>query len=619
MPMRTPAGKVAIAALIVLAGCPTRFDPRADPVKGSPDAAADKAYREARARLDVGDLREASSRFAEFREKYPNDPLAPSATLGEARARLGLNEGQKAKELLESIKVPEDAANDPMRARTAYLLGFALHKTGDFRRARDLLRPFSGQLASGDDAIELHAVLGDCAAHLNDIEDALKEYELFFSGARPAEKLYLRDQAAALVTKLTADDALRIWNNMAKDGLAAAYLGRRVAADRRAAGDENMARVILDQSRNARERIGLEDGKAPARADSERAIGLLLPLTGKGRPLGERALRGALLAADLAGGGGLSSGLPIELKVRDSASDPARALTAIEELEGERVAAVLGPPDRAEAGQVAPRAEALGIPFVQLAPDSVRRGDLVFKMVRPSSATAAALVQRAKKNGARSVAILAPDSVFGRALGQAFKEAAQGAGLKVVADVKFPEGSTTFVDPVKRVMAARPDALLVPAAASQLSLIAPQMSSSGLTAMPGVKPGGKEAKLYATSDGITPQFLQSTAKYLQGAVLGPTFYPDVNEPRVAAFVDRYRAAYGEEPSSLDALAYDAVRAVRIAIDHHGGGNPSRAGVASQMAQLSESGITGDVSFTAMERSGSAPLYVVDGNGLTRLK
>jgi branched-chain amino acid transport system substrate-binding protein len=611
--MRTRAGKGALAALIVLAGCPTRFDPRADTVKSSPDPAADNAYRQARARLDIGDLKEALARFSEFREKWPNDPLAPSAALGEARARLGLNEPKKAREVLEGLRVPDsDPTAEVMKQRTAFLLGLSMARTGDCRGARERLRPFSDKIAPGDDAVELHAALADCAVRAADYDEALREYDTWFAAARPAEKLYLRDQVAALTAKLSAPDAQRLWNGVAKDSLSAAYLGRRVAADRRAAGDEQMARVVLDQSRGARDRVGLEEAKGTTARETDRAIGLVLPLSGKGRALGERALRGALLAADLAGGG-LPGGLPIELRVRDSASDPTRAQSAVEELLDERVAAVLGSPDKAESGQAAARAEQLGVPYLALAPDDVRRGELVFKMVRPRSSAARALVSRAQKGGAKKVAVLAPDSAFGRSFAQGIVDAARAANLRVVADVRFPEGSTTFVDQARKIQAARPDALLIPASAGQIALIAPQLAANGLVRMAGVKPTGGEATIYATCDGITPQFLQSTAKYLQGAILAPTFYADPNEQHLASFVERYRNAFGEDPGTLDALAYDAVRAVRLALDH-GDGAPSRSALAAQLSHLGESGLTGDLSFAAGgERTGSGVMFVIDGD------
>src|SRR5207302_3160804 len=98
-----------------------------------------------------------------------NDPLAPSARIGQARAELALNEGQKAKETLAPVA---GAAEDPTAARARYLLGLALHKTHDYGRSRELLKPFVAQIASGDDAVELPAILADDALHLDDVADA---------------------------------------------------------------------------------------------------------------------------------------------------------------------------------------------------------------------------------------------------------------------------------------------------------------------------------------------------------------------------------------------------------------------------------------------------------------
>ena len=111
---------------------------------------------------------------------------------------------------------------------------------------------------------------------------------------------------------------------------------------------------------------------------------------------------------------------------------------------------------------------------------------------------------------------------------------------------------------------------------------------------------------------------QDGGQYLQGAVLAPVFYADASDARVAGFVDRYRAAYGEEPSVLDAIAFDAVRAARIALDHEGG-QPNRGALATQLAKLGETGLTGDLSFTAAgERAGTPPLYVVDDGSVHAL-
>jgi ABC-type branched-subunit amino acid transport system substrate-binding protein len=598
-------GAVALSMLAVLTGCPKRFDPRAETVRQSPDSEADRAYHEAKARLDIGDAHEAEERFADFLRKYPSDPLAPSARIGQARAELMLNQPKKAKEILEPVAAPD---NDPTAARARYLLGLTLHKTGEWSRSRQLLRQFATNIASGDDSVELHAVLGDDAAHLEDWQDALVEYSAFFTGARPAEKLYLKDRVSEVVARLPPAEATRLWNALPRDTLAAAYLGKRVAA---MTSNPAEARAVLDASKGARERAGMEEAKESRAAKREggRVIGLVVPLSGRQRALGERALRGALLAADLMAPPNLPGGVPLELKVRDSGSDPARASAAVEDLVKQGVAAIVGSPDRIEAQSAVPRAAELGVPFLELAPDETRRGETTFKLVRQTEARARELARLAVRRGARSVAVLAPDSAYGRAMAAAFVDEAHRLNVRVAGDLRYPETATTFIEPVRRLQQGSPQALFVPAPATELQLIAPQLASSGVTRMPGVKPTGKQTQLYATADGLNDRFVQSTAKYLDGAILAPVFFPDTGDPRAAEFLSRYRAAYNEEPSSLDALAYDAVRALRIAIEHADG---STAALANALSHLGETGLTGEIAFTAGgDRAGVPPLYTID--------
>ncbi|GLW56766.1 ABC transporter substrate-binding protein [Kitasatospora phosalacinea] len=94
-------------------------------------------------------------------------------------------------------------------------------------------------------------------------------------------------------------------------------------------------------------------------------VGALVPL---GRPgwaaAGRQLLAGLELGvADVNAAGGIG-GRPVELLVRDTAADPARAVAAVEELAGLGVSALVGEYHSVVARAVATRAEALALPYV---------------------------------------------------------------------------------------------------------------------------------------------------------------------------------------------------------------------------------------------------------------
>lgn len=618
----------AIAALVplVVAGCPSRFDPRAEPLQASsPDPAAQRAYQEARRRLDAADFVDARMRFHEFQSQHAGDPLAPGAQLWEARAALSVGDGRAAIPLVE----PLAGRADPVGERARLLLGLALAESegaGDSERARQLLLPFVGQLAAGDDLTEVHAALAEAAAHSGHLAEALAEYQRFLEGARPVERDYIRERAGKLAAALPAGEAMALYEAAPKDGLACALLGPRLADLRRAAGDEPAARLIADESRAARRRLALELPGEAAGTIEQYAIGLALPLSGRNRLTGERALRGALLAAESLPPGAAS----FDLRVRDTESNPERAAAAMDELAREGVAAVVGSPDRVEALAQAARAEALGLPLLELAPDETRHGGYTFKLIRPNPARSEALAVRAVGLGVTRLGVLYPDSPYGHKMAESFSAAARSRGAKVVAEIAYNEKSTTFITQAKKLAAAKVDGVFVPAPASQLELIASQLAATGLTRTQGARErkGAPAATLFATADGLSVKLLQSAGRYVQGAVFAPVYYADAADAEkaqplavgnLAPFVDRFRAAYGEEPAAADALAFDAVRAARVALGkvdpNHG-----RADLVRLLIAGKDQGVTGPLGFIATgERAGTPQLYVVDGETIRPLK
>ena len=97
------------------------------------------------------------------------------------------------------------------------------------------------------------------------------------------------------------------------------------------------------------------------------AVSRILPLSGRGREVGEAALHGLLLAVEQAGS-------KVRVVYRDDAGDPARAVAALEDLVSlHRAIAVIGPLTAGPAQAVVERAEALSVPVIALHPDAPPR------------------------------------------------------------------------------------------------------------------------------------------------------------------------------------------------------------------------------------------------------
>ncbi|WP_159041329.1 ABC transporter substrate-binding protein, partial [Streptomyces sp. WM4235] len=106
-------------------------------------------------------------------------------------------------------------------------------------------------------------------------------------------------------------------------------------------------------------------GGAPRTDGASVRIGALVPLTRPGWiEAGRHVLAGMELAVREVNDAGGIVGEPLELVVRDTAADPRRAATAVDELERLGVAAVAGEYHTGVARAAAAPADALRVPFL---------------------------------------------------------------------------------------------------------------------------------------------------------------------------------------------------------------------------------------------------------------
>jgi branched-chain amino acid transport system substrate-binding protein len=610
-------GRWAVLALVlVLLGCPPRFDPRAAPVRPSPDAAADAAFRDARARFDAGAFDEARTKLEAFVARYAGDPLRPVAETYLGRIAFGKRDWARARTLLRGPA----ASSDPAVAEPArYHLGLTVHRLGDHAEARRLLRPFVGRVTGNDDA-ELRGTLADAGAKLGDVPGALADYEAFYRVAREHERAWIRERAEALAAGPPPAQLPTLYAAAPRGSLAAAVLGNRLAA---IAVDPQRRQAVLGEIRAARLAFGLAvSGAAWPGSEAEgdaRMVGCLLPLSGKTHAVGEGAMRGALLGANAQSGAGADR---VQLAVRDTKGDPGRAAQAVRELAGEGVIAIVGPIDRREAAAAARAAESLSVPLLALdVSDGTSPQAGLFHALPTPAARAAALATWAAAHGVRKVAVAAPDNPYGKKQAAAFATAARAAGLQVVADERYDPQATSFGPLVNRLKAHPFQGLFVPDRAGALELLAPALARAGIWARAAGGPAGKKVRnivLLSTAEGLSTKLVRAAGRYVQGAVLAPGFYADAEDERVQPFVQSFRDAYGDEPGLFEAFAHDAVRALRSVA---AGGARTRADVRARLQRgASHPGVTGHISFGPDGQRADAPLlYQVDGERIRLLR
>ena len=177
--------------------------------------------------------------------------------------------------------------------------------------------------------------------------------------------------------------------------------------------------------------------------------GCVLPLSGSYAIFGQRALNGIELAlSQIVEVGG---GIPFSIIVKDSRSDPAVAIKAVDQLDQQKVGAILGPMSAAEAASES--AQARGIPILVFTqrdgiPDI---GTYVFRnFITPQTQVRSLVSFAVEELGAKRFAVLYPDENYGRRYMNLFwDEVVNYGGVVNGVETYDPEG-TDFAKPIKK-------------------------------------------------------------------------------------------------------------------------------------------------------------------------
>jgi len=288
-------------------------------------------------------------------------------------------------------------------------------------------------------------------------------------------------------------------------------------------------------------------------ASAQITIGVDLSTTGPAAAIGIQSNNAIRLWPDTLGG------QPARYVVLDDGSDVTRAVRNMRKLTSEdRVDAIVGPNLTASALAALDVLQESGTPMVALAasavivePQSDPKKRWAFKMPQNDSLMASILVEHMRKHGVKTVGFIGFADSYGESWWKEFNEAAQG-NPKVVAQERFQRTDPSVMAQVLKIIAAKPDAVLVAGSGTPAAL--PQQT---------LVERGYDKPIYQTHGIGTLEFLQLGGKSVEATLFptGPAVVarelPDSNPVKKVAveFADRYEAEYGA--GTLTQFAGDA--------------------------------------------------------------
>jgi len=326
-------------------------------------------------------------------------------------------------------------------------------------------------------------------------------------------------------------------------------------------------------------------------AQPRKAIGVVLPLSGKWKSVGQKMLKGVMLAS---GAFSASEAPDVDYLIRDYGNDEAQILTIIDELDREgQVLAIIGPIGNSASDIACRLSKQKGIPsliFSQtgLAPSENSSCFGNFLTVYTQTRT---LLQTARDMQISRFAIIYPTDQFGETVTRSFEQIAPQFGVQVVKKVSYPPEKNDFKDVVQGLKSVPCEAVLIPDTAQKAAMIASYFPFYKINNL----------RLFGTNLWDTPDFVREGGRNVQDAIFVSGYYAGSSSAPISDFNSAFMTAFGSRPTIWEASAYDSAVILHNILQS---GARTRSAVKQGLASLTDfHGVTGVTSFTS--------------NGLTR--
>ena len=252
------------------------------------------------------------------------------------------------------------------------------------------------------------------------------------------------------------------------------------------------------------------------------------------------------------------AGVKLNVILLDDAGDPTTATTNARRLITEnKVDVILGSATTPPTIAISNVAFEAGVPHFGLGPMPFAPGKEKWSVVMPQPVPLMAkkIFEHMKKSNVKTLGMIGFSDSWGDLWVDEFKRQGEGMGIKLVADERYGRADTSVTGQALKLVASKPDAVLVAASGTAAAL--PQIA---------LRERGFQGLIYQTHGAVTYDFIKIAGKSAEGAIFasGPVIAPELQDDSAltkkpgVAYVTAYEAKYGPQSrTQFGAHMYDA--------------------------------------------------------------
>ncbi len=321
-------------------------------------------------------------------------------------------------------------------------------------------------------------------------------------------------------------------------------------------------------------------------------IGEFASMTGGTATFGQSSHNGVQLAIDEMNEGGGVLGKKIHIYVEDDQSKPEEAKTAVLKLiKQNQVVAVLGEVASSRSLAAAPECQRSGVPMISPAstnPKVTEVGDFIFRVcfIDPFQGSTMAKFAFQSLRVKRAAVLKDIKNDYSVGLAQYFVQTFTKLGGVIVGEESYSEGDIEFKAQLTSLRAKNPEVLFIPGYYTEVGLIARQARELGIN-----------VPLLGGDGWDSPKTVEIGGKAVDASYFSTHFSPDDPDPRVQAFIHKYKSRYGEVPDAMGVLGYDAASILVDAIKR--AGTTDRRAIRDALVSTKNfPGVSGSITFDA---------------------